>query len=122
MAYQNHSSNQSRSSRPSGNRPGVRSFRPGKSGGNSGGSRNGQRRGAYIHPSKFVNKATIGAEDAPYEAEHVFADFKFVAPLQANIDHKGYTSPSAIQDQSIPLVMRGHDVIGLANTGTGKTA
>jgi ATP-dependent RNA helicase RhlE len=121
MAYQNHSSNQSRSSRPSGNRPGVRSFRPGKSGG-SGGSRNGQRRGAYIHPSKFVNKATIGKADAPYEPENVFADFKLVAPLQANIDHKGYLNPSAIQDKSIPLIMRGHDVIGLANTGTGKTA
>lgn len=123
MAYRNtSSSNQNRSSRPSGNRPGVRSFRPGKSGGNSGGSRNGQRRGAYIHPSKFVNKATIGAADAPYEPENVFADFKFVAPLQSNIDHKGYLNPSAIQDKSIPLVMRGHDVIGLANTGTGKTA
>lgn len=119
MAYRN-TSTSNRSSRPSGNRPGVRSFRPGKS--RTSGSRNGQRRGAYIHPSKFINKATITVDDAPYEAEHLFTDFKFVAPLQANIDHKGYVSPSAIQDQSIPLVMRGHDVIGLANTGTGKTA
>ena len=121
MAYRNSTSNQSRSSRPSGNRPGVRSFRPGK-GGSGGGNRNGQRRGAYIHPSKFVNKATITIDDAPYEPENVFTDFKFVAPLQSNIDHKGYVKPSAIQDKSIPLIMRGHDVIGLANTGTGKTA
>lgn len=121
MAYRStSSSNQSRSSRPSGNRPGVRSFRPGKS--RPSGNRNGQRRGAYIHPSKFINKATITAADAPYEPQHVFADFNFVAPLQANIDHKGYVNPSAIQDQSIKPVMEGRDVIGLANTGTGKTA
>lgn len=118
MAYQNTSpSTRNRSSRPSGNRPGVRSFRPGKS------PRNNNRRGAaYIHPSKFINKATETADETPYEATHVFADFKFVAPLQKNIDHKGYVKPSAIQDQSIPVTMEGHDVIGLANTGTGKTA
>lgn len=122
MAYRNsNSSTSTRSARPSGNRPGVRSFRPGKSGSRNGG-KSGQRRGAYIHPSKFINKATIGAEDAPYEPTHLFVDFNFVAPLQKNIDFKGYVKPSAIQDQSIPFTMEGRDVIGLANTGTGKTA
>jgi ATP-dependent RNA helicase RhlE len=121
MAYRNSKPSSSRSTRPSGNRPGVRSFRPGKGGSRSGGS--GQRRGAYIHPSKFINKATIlPGQDAPYEPDNLFVDFGFVEPLQKNIDFKGYTKPSAIQDQSIGLVMRGHDVIGLANTGTGKTA
>ena len=119
MAYRNTTSS-NRSARPSGNRPGVRSFRPGKGGQRSGGRSN--KRGAYIHPSKFINRATETAEDTPYEAKHVFADFNFVAPLQKNIDHKGYVKPSAIQDESIPLTMEGHDVIGLANTGTGKTA
>lgn len=119
MAYRNSSSsNSTRSARPSGNRPGVRSFRPGK----SGGSRNGQRRGAYIHPSKFVNRAVSKAEEVPYEATHQFIDFKFDSRLQSNIDHKGYTTPSAIQDQAIPFILEGNDVIGLANTGTGKTA
>lgn len=109
-------------SRPNG-RPasaGVRSFRPGK-----GGARNSNRsnkRGAYIHPSKFINKATVTAEDAPYEPQHLFADFNFTPALQKNIEFKGYTKPSAIQDQSIPLLLEGRDVIGLANTGTGKTA
>ena len=120
MAYRNtSSSNSSRSARPSGNRPGVRSFRPGKSGG---GSRNGQRRGAYIHPSKFINRAVAKADEVPYESKHMFKDFNFNARLQDNIDHKGYTIPSAIQDQAIPFVLEGRDVIGLANTGTGKTA
>lgn len=126
MAYRNSSSNSNRSARPNGNRQGVRSFRPGKGprGGSGGGSRGGSRKrvGAYIHPSKFINKATVTTEDAPYEPTHLFTDFKFNAALQKNIDFKKYVKPSAIQDQSIPHTMSGADVIGLANTGTGKTA
>jgi len=111
-----------RSSQPSRSRTsGVRSFgggnsRPQRSGGGGG------RRGAYIHPSKFINKAVAAAEEVVYEAKHKFIDFNFNGTLQSNIDHKGYTSPSAIQDQTIPLILEGKDVIGLANTGTGKTA
>jgi superfamily II DNA/RNA helicase len=99
------------------NRPGVRSFRPGQ-----------QRpqkkagRGVYIHPSKFINKAVVAAEEVIYESKHKFADFAFSPALQANIVKKGYETPSAIQDQAIPFVLEGKDVIGLANTGTGKTA
>ena len=125
MAYRNTtSSNSNRSARPSGNRQGVRSFRPGKGPRGSSSSRGGSRKrmGAYIHPSKFVNKATVTSEDAPYEPTHLFSDFNFNAALQKNIDFKKYVKPSAIQDQSIPHTMKGVDVIGLANTGTGKTA
>ena len=123
MAYQNSRPNHNRSARPGGNRPGVRSFRPGGKGGPRGGGRSGgQRRGAYIHPSKFINRATERAEETPYEPKHKFVDFGFNSRLQHNIDHKGYVLPSAIQDQAIPLVLEGKDVIGLANTGTGKTA
>ncbi|MGH7218680.1 MAG: DEAD/DEAH box helicase [Candidatus Microsaccharimonas sp.] len=122
MAYQNSSSsNRTRSARPSGNRPGVRSFRPGKSGGRSGGGGK-QRRGAYIHPSKFINRAVAKVDEVVYESTHQFTDFNFNPRLQRNIDHKGYVNPSAIQDQAIPFVLEGRDVIGLANTGTGKTA
>jgi superfamily II DNA/RNA helicase len=100
-------------------------------GGSRGGSSfGGARRGGgsrgpakkYIHPSKFINKAVAKADEVVYESKHKFADFAFSARLHENIAKKGYITPSAIQDQSIPSILEGKDLIGLANTGTGKTA
>ena len=42
--------------------------------------------------------------------------------IKRNISTRGYTTPTPIQDQTIPLILEGKDVIGIANTGTGKTA
>lgn len=110
---------QRRGSRPNNSRPGVRSFGGGRRGG--GGGRKGPAK-KFIHPSKFINKATEKAEEVVYEPQHKFADFPFGAELHHNITSKGYELPSPIQDQAIPHVINGKDVIGLANTGTGKTA
>jgi superfamily II DNA/RNA helicase len=116
MAFQ-----QQRSGRPNQGRPqGGRSF-----GGGGGGRRGGGNRGPakkYIHPSKFINKAVAKADEVVYESKHTFADFPFGAQLHHNVASKGYVTPSAIQDQAIPHIIEGRDVIGLANTGTGKTA
>ncbi|MBP9817162.1 DEAD/DEAH box helicase [Candidatus Shapirobacteria bacterium] len=51
-----------------------------------------------------------------------FADFGLNPVLQKNIVGKGYTKPTPIQDRVIPEIMAGKDVLGIANTGTGKTA
>jgi len=103
---------------------GQRSFHAARRNFRPGGSGKGARRGngkQNIHPSKFINKATA-YEEKPYEPTHRFVDFPFGAELQYNIAKKGFELPSAIQDQAIPLIVEGRDVIGLANTGTGKTA
>jgi superfamily II DNA/RNA helicase len=84
--------------------------------------RGGNRRGAYIDPSKFVNKPKPRAEQPVYVATHTFADFPLHDGLKRNIENAGYVTPTAIQDQAIKHVLEGKDVIGLANTGTGKTA
>lgn len=77
---------------------------------------------AAIHASRFINKAIAPADDTPYTPTHTFHDFGLNARTTATLDHIGYTLPSPIQDQTIPLGLKGQDVIGLANTGTGKTA
>jgi ATP-dependent RNA helicase RhlE len=51
-----------------------------------------------------------------------FAQFGFAAPIATALTTKGYTLPTPIQAQAIPPVMAGHDLLGIAQTGTGKTA
>jgi ATP-dependent RNA helicase RhlE len=51
-----------------------------------------------------------------------FKDFGLAEPLLRAVLHEGYTVATPIQAQAIPTVLEGHDVIGIAQTGTGKTA
>lgn len=51
-----------------------------------------------------------------------FEQFSFDPRIAAGIKAAGYTTPTPIQQQAIPLVLEGRDVMGLAQTGTGKTA
>ncbi len=91
-------------------------------GGNTNRTRTSNRgRGQYIDPAKFVAKATF-AEAEVYVPTHQFADFKVHELVKQNLYAKGYVIPSPIQDQTIPLALEGNDIIGIANTGTGKTA
>jgi len=51
-----------------------------------------------------------------------FADLNLIPELLQAISDVGYETPSPIQAQTIPLLLEGHDVVGQAQTGTGKTA
>jgi len=51
-----------------------------------------------------------------------FNDLNLIKPLLKILDDVGYESPSPIQAQAIPLLLDGRDIIGQAQTGTGKTA
>ncbi|MDH5366453.1 MAG: DEAD/DEAH box helicase [Cyclobacteriaceae bacterium] len=51
-----------------------------------------------------------------------FKDFKLNRQILNAIEEQGYTSPTPIQIKAIPLIIAGHDVMGVAQTGTGKTA
>jgi ATP-dependent RNA helicase RhlE len=72
--------------------------------------------------SKFMNKTVVTTEEPVFVPEHKFSDFDIGEHLKKNIIYKKYESPTPIQDKIIPHVLLGQDVVGLAETGTGKTA
>ena len=81
------------------------------------------RKPSTINPARFINKTIIAHKTTPqHEITHAFKDFALQPRLQQNLAAAGFVTPSPIQDQTIPLGLAGNDIIGLANTGTGKTA
>lgn len=89
---------------------------------NSRPQKRGFSQGAYIDPKRFINKAVITEKIEHFVPDHAFSDFHIEESLKKNIATKGYVDPTPIQDKSIPHVLRGADLVGIANTGTGKTA
>ncbi len=51
-----------------------------------------------------------------------FKDLKIIEPILQALRAEGYTQPTPVQQQSIPILLRGKDLLGCAQTGTGKTA
>lgn len=92
-----------------------RSFAPHK-------RRGGNNKQSTVHHSRYINKAIAIVDEEVYEPTHSFSDFALNPRTQATLQHLGFTTPSPIQDQCIAPALNGKDIIGLANTGTGKTA
>jgi len=78
--------------------------------------------GKNIDIAKFVSKAVSIEKEEVYVTTNKFIDFKIDNRIKGNILSKGYNEPTPIQDQTIPVILDGKDVVGIANTGTGKTA
>ncbi|MFA6007765.1 MAG: DEAD/DEAH box helicase [Candidatus Shapirobacteria bacterium] len=98
---------------------------PSRSFSSNGPSRGGaphRRFGNVINPSLFIKKAEEFTKIEESNPVHSFEDFNFDKQLLANIVAKGYIKPTPIQDQVIEPIIKGQDVLGIANTGTGKTA
>jgi superfamily II DNA/RNA helicase len=72
-------------------------------------------------PRTVIGKVTSSYQDV-YEVKNKFSDFSLNGRLSKNIATHGFNTPTPIQDQAIPEIMAGCDVVGVANTGTGKTA
>lgn len=86
------------------------------------GQRRRNHRSSGMHPDSYIAKAQVGEEVSIYSSETKFTDFNISPILQKNIKGKGYEYPTKIQDQAIPEILSGKDILGLANTGSGKTA
>jgi len=78
----------------------------------------------HLMPAKS-DAPTSGLTLAQAEAstsEITFADLGLSEPMLASLRKAGYTRPTPIQSQAVPLALKGRDLMGLAQTGTGKTA
>nr|WP_273567341.1 DEAD/DEAH box helicase [Maribacter sp. Hal144] len=51
-----------------------------------------------------------------------FKDLGIAEPILRAVEAEGYTTPTPIQEQAIPILLKGKDLLGVAQTGTGKTA
>ncbi len=84
-------------------------------------SRRSRSKNNQIDHSMYIQKAKP-VKIVEYEAKREFKDFPVHGHIKKVIREKGYSTPTPIQDQSIEPLLRGRDLIGIANTGTGKTA
>ncbi len=100
--------------RPAGRTPVQRNRRPASRSNNRGNHKQN------IDPNKFI-KAAKPVTEQPFTPDHTFGDFAMHPLLNRNVQAKGFTAPSRIQDVAIPHGLAGRDVVGIANTGTGKT-
>lgn len=89
-----------------------------------GGSR---RRGRKISKEniavkKFINLNPTPIEEKPaFDENFLFEDFALKSQILTNLAENNFKNPSEIQKQTIPLALEKRDIIGLSNTGTGKT-
>lgn len=73
-------------------------------------------------PYLYIKKAVENLNAEDFMPQNTFDSFDLVPILKSNIEYKGYKILTPIQDQAILPILEGRDLIGLASTGTGKTA
>lgn len=107
--------------------PGRTSYSGGSRGGRpsfGGGGRGGRRLPPQPSYKQYMFTPTDESGElkfAPYEVTKKFHDFNLDEHVIKNIDKKGYEKPTEIQEKTLQAIMDGSDMLGLANTGSGKT-
>ena len=66
------------------------------------------------------NRITVSEDSAP-KPVRTFLEAAFPECMTVELERSGFPSPTAIQSQAWPIALSGHDMIGLASTGSGKT-
>ncbi len=99
---------------------GGRSFGGGNTG-NSWKGRNIRRSDESIARSRYVSAPEEVRSENTYSPINNFSDFALDSVLAKNISDQNYKKPTKIQDQAIPHILDGKDILGIASTGSGKT-
>lgn len=81
----------------------------------------GKQRQRTFNPVTLIHNVKEVHVEQAETTTHTFEEFPIAPELKQNIMQKGYTHTTPIQDQAIGHILNGRDVIGIANTGTGKT-
>ena len=74
-----------------------------------------------LDPSLLVKEAEQGVVEKVFRSDRLIQDLPVNARLKQNLLEKGYTRPTEIQDRTLETLLEGRDILGIAQTGTGKT-
>lgn len=81
-----------------------------------------KKRPAGFDLNKLINAPGTSHESIQDAPQRKFSDMHLQLPLAKNLSGRGFDHPTAIQDQTFEAILEGRDILGIANTGTGKTA
>lgn len=72
--------------------------------------------------SKLVKRASADVSDLPkFNPSYSYDELSLSQSLKVNLSKKGFKHPTQIQEESLEYLLQGRDIVGIANTGTGKT-
>jgi ATP-dependent RNA helicase RhlE len=99
------------------------STRPGAQGSNNRNRNNGRpaKKASTLDPSLLVKEADHTMVEKLYRSDRLMSDLPINAKLKQALATKGYERPTEIQDRTLETLMEGRDLLGIAQTGTGKT-
>ncbi len=82
---------------------------------------NTAKKKSTLDPSLLVKEANHSAVEKVFQSERQISDLPISAKLIQALESKGYKKPTEIQDRTLETLMTGRDLLGIAQTGTGKT-
>jgi ATP-dependent RNA helicase RhlE len=109
-------------SRPSNNRSNDNRSKDWRGQKATAGKKSRKQKGSEIDLDRLVKRAKQTEAAAPYVASRTFQEFPLSHKVKLALTIRGYVHPTEIQDRSIDDALAGRDLIGIAQTGTGKTA
>ncbi len=84
-------------------------------------SNSGRKRVSTLDPSLLVKEADHAVIEKVFRSDRLVSELPIDIKLKQALDLKGYKRPTEIQDRTLETLMEGRDLLGIAQTGTGKT-